>query len=200
MMIRPSTISRACPTIVVAALVAALTGGEVAAQQIQWATVPEAAEHKDLAQLQSLLLSGNVDPDAVGGESHRTGLDYAASFNDVPMSALLLQDGAHVNAPDNNGNTALYWAAERGNLAVMRFLIAHKATVDAANRVGVTPLMAAAQHNEPDAVRLLLMHGADPHKQDFTGRDAFGWAAGEPNVLAALSSVKLPPAYPAVAR
>lgn len=164
-------------------LACALAGGDAAAQPVYWSTVPMAAAHNETGQVQALLLKGGADPDAIDSTSGRTALDWAASFDNVTMAQVLLAQGAHVDARDPNGNTALYWAAERGTLAMMRFLIAHKAAADAANRVGVTPLMAAADHTQPEAVRLLLASGADPTKQDFTGRDAVGWAAGKPTVL-----------------
>jgi Ankyrin repeat len=50
--------------------------------------------------------------------------------------------------------------------------------------------MMAANKGQLLAVRLLLKRGADPQKQDYTGRDATGWAEGKPNILQALRSVK----------
>ncbi len=165
-----------------------LAGGAAVAQPVYWSTVALAAQHNETGQVQALLLKGGADPDAIESISNRTALDWAASYNNVLMAQILLAHDAHVDARDPSGNTALYWAAERGNLAVMRFLIAHKAQVDATNRAGTTPLMAAADNTQPEAVRLLLDHGADPKKQDFTGRDAAGWAAGKPSVLQVLAS------------
>jgi uncharacterized protein len=70
----------------------------------------------------------------------------------------------------------------------MRLLIARKAKVDFQNEQGITPIMVAADHAQPASVRLLIASGADPRKQDYTGRDAFGWAAGKPAVLQALNT------------
>jgi ankyrin repeat protein len=72
----------------------------------------------------------------------------------------------------------------------VQLLLDAKATVDAQNRQGITPLMMAANKGQLLAVRLLLKRGADPQKQDYTGRDATGWAEGKPNILQALRSVK----------
>ncbi|HUZ72904.1 MAG TPA: ankyrin repeat domain-containing protein [Stellaceae bacterium] len=179
----------------VAALGAAfgLAGGGAAAQpglMDSWYTVADAAAHNATAQVESLLLKGQSDPDGVNGASGRTALDYAVSFDNMTMATFLLAHGAHVDARDRSGDTALHWAAELGNLAMMRMLIAHKATVDATNRQGITPLMLAAANTQPEAVRLLIARGADPTKEDFTGRDAAGWAAGNPAVVAALDTKK----------
>lgn len=152
-----------------------------------WYTAALAASRNDMALVQQLMIAGGQDPDGTDSKNGRTALDYAASFNNVAMAQFMLDHGAHADARDALGDTALHSAAERGSIAVMRLLIANKAGVDIADRQGVTPLMVAAGHTQPQAVRLLLENGADPRKQDFTGRDAFGWAAGRANVLQALN-------------
>jgi len=171
-----------------AALAAA--GGEATAQGVldSWYTVALAASHNSTDEVEKLLLKGDADPDGIDSVSGHTALDYAVTYDNATMVKLLLDHGGHVDARDASGDTALHWAAELGNLAMMRLLIADKATVDAANRQGITPLMLAAAHSRPAAVRLLLASGADPNKEDFTGRDASGWAAGDPAVTAALET------------
>lgn len=171
------------------ALVAALGfwGGDAAGAN-DWYTVAIAASRNSTEQVLALLLQGGSDPDGADSVGGRTALDYAASFNNLAMAKVLLDHGAHVDARDPSGSTALHWGAERGNLEVMRLLIDNKAAIDAQNRQGITPLMQAASHTQPSAVRLLLASGADPRKQDYTGRDAFGWAAGKPAVLQALNA------------
>lgn len=112
-----------------------------------------------------------------------TPLCYAAQFGDVRMAQALLYYGAQVDARDPFGNTALHWAAQRGSTDVIQLLLGAKASVDTQNKQGVTPLMMAAKSGQVPAVRLLLKNGADPKKQDFTGRDSMGWADGKPGVL-----------------
>jgi ankyrin repeat protein len=171
-------------------LALALTASRAAAQidANGWYNIALAASHNETQQVQALLVEGGHDPDAIDSRSGRTGLDYAASFNNTEMAQILLDHRAHVDARDSFGNTALHWAAERGNLDVMRLLIDNKATVDFINRQGITPVMVAAEHAQPAAVRLLVASGADPRKQDYTGRDAFGWAAGKPAIVQALNA------------
>jgi ankyrin repeat protein len=164
-----------------------LLAGRAAADD-SWYTIAIAASRNETAAVQELLLDRMNDPDILDSTSGRTALDFAASFDNLQMAQILLDHGAHVDARDSSGNTALHWAAERGNLDVMKLLIEHKATVDFINRQGITPIMVAAEHEEPLAVRLLVESGADPHKQDYTGRDAFGWAAGRPATVQALNA------------
>lgn len=130
-------------------------------------------------------LQDHKDPN-VTDDNGETPLCYAAQFGDARMANALIYYGANVNAHDPFGNTALHWAAQRGATDVIQLLVDSKAVVDAQNRQGMTPLMMAAKSGQVLAVRLLLKSGADPKKQDFTGRDATGWAEGKPGVLVVL--------------
>ena len=105
----------------------------------------------------------------------RTGLIYAAILDNPMMARVLLAHDADTSLRDKLGNTALHWAAERGSTDVMTELLDAHASVDAVNNQGVTPLMLAVSNNHASAVRTLLAAHADPHKQDYTGRDAIGW-------------------------
>ena len=120
------------------------------------------------------LLNGGASPndrDDLG----RTGLIYAAILDNTMMARILLMHDAETGVRDKLGNTALHWAAQRGNTDVMNQLLDAHAPVDAVNNQGVTPLMLAVANNRTNAVRMLLAAHADPHKQDYTGRDALGW-------------------------
>jgi uncharacterized protein len=176
-------------TAVALALVAGCAG-QAAAQGAwdTWYSVADAASHNDTMQVAALLKAGDRDPDARESTSGRTGLDYAVTFDNLAMAKLLLDNSAHIDAPDKLGNTALHYAAQRGAIDFIHFLIANKATVDASNRQGMTPLMTAAEQGQAAAARLLLASGANPRKQDFTGRDAIGWAEGKPTVQQVLAA------------
>jgi uncharacterized protein len=153
-----------------------------------WVTVANAASVNKTDDVRMLLQQGK-DPNEVDSLG-KTALDYAAGFDNVEMAQVLLDHNAQTDARDSLNSTALHWAAERGKVDVMTLLIAHKATVDVQNRQGITPLMLAVEHNEMAAVRLLIQNGADPRKQDYTGRDAYGWGAGKNNILALLATAK----------
>jgi ankyrin repeat protein len=122
----------------------------------------------------------------------RTPLSYAASLGNTEMIKVLLDSGARIDYRDLSGATALHWAAETGHADVIRLLLAAKAPVDVTNRQGVTPLMMAADANKSDAARALLEGGADRKRQDFSGRDALGWAAGKPMIVSILQATKSP--------
>lgn len=146
-----------------------------------WYTVVSAAQQNKTGDVQALL-TDHRDPDDTD-EQGRPSLIWAVTYDNLAMAKMLLDHGAHVDLRDNFGNTALHWAAQRGSIAMMKLLIADKATVDIQNRQGETPLIQAVSNNKIEAARLLLANGADPKRQDYTGRDALGWAAGKPALL-----------------
>ena len=151
-----------------------------------WYTIGNAASLNKTDDVLFMLRRGD-NPNMYDGNG-RTPLDYAASFGNAPMAQALLENGARADYRDTFGNSALHWAAEGGKLDVVRVLLTAKAPVDATNKQGITPLMQAAGRGRNEVVRALLAAGADPKKQDFTGRDAEGWAQGQPNVMRTLQA------------
>lgn len=145
------------------------------------------ASAADNADHVTTLIAIGASPDDVD-KNGRSGLIYAALSNSSRIAQTLLDHGATVDQRDKFGYTALHWAAEHGSVAVMRLLLAARALVDAQSLQGITPLMLAARNGNVAAVRLLLQHHADPAKQDYTGRDAEGWAQNRPPVLQLLAS------------
>ncbi len=118
-----------------------------------------------------------------------TALMYAALNDNAQIAYILISHStAHLDVRDKFGNTALHLAAQRGSLDVMRELLEAKAPVDVPNHEGITPLMMAANNNHVEAVKLLLKYGADASKQDFTGRDALGWAGNKTAVVQLLKN------------
>ncbi len=171
-----------------AAFLLALCLGPVAARaQLSfpdWYTLANAAAQNKTEDVAALLRRGD-NPNFLDSFG-RTPLSYAAAFGNTAMVKLLLDGDARIDYRDTFGSTALHWAAEIGRTEAVKQLLSAKSPVDATNKQGITPLMLAAGGNKGDTVRVLLNAGADPRKQDFTGRDAMGWAAGKPNALRAL--------------
>lgn len=151
-------------------------------------TVPMAARNDKTDDVILMLQQGRL-PTGTDGTGE-TALGYAAQFGDARMAQALLYYKAPVNAKDQFGNAPLHWAARRGDTTIIQLLLDAKATIDAQNLQGMTPLMMAANTGQVQAVRLLLKNGADPHRGDFTGRDAVGWADGKPAVLQFLRAAK----------
>lgn len=187
---------KCCAAMIAAVCALALAPAQGVAQSIPlggfdlsgFYTIVQAAARNKTDDVKAMLIAGR-SPDAADADG-QTPLGYAASLGNAEMAQLLLRYNAPVDRRDQFGNTPLHWAAERGSVDIMRMLVAAKATIDVQNQQGITPLMMAASHNQVPAVRLLLQNGADPQKQDYTGRDAVGWAQGKPNVLQALRTGK----------
>jgi ankyrin repeat protein len=180
---------RLVPGLLAVALILLLAPGRGQAQLMtfpEWYTLANAAANNRPDEVAFILRRGD-DPN-FSDSSGRTPLGYAAANGNTAIVKLLLDGGARADYHDGFGSTALHWAAQTGRIDVVRMLLKAKAPVDAANKQGITPLMIAADANRGDIVRALLDGGADPKKQDFTGRDARGWAAGRANSLRALQT------------
>src|SRR5215468_427776 len=67
----------------------------------------------------------------------------AAMHGDKAAVRVLIGKKADVNAPQNDGSTALHWAVYRGDRELVQMLIRAGANVHAANREGSTPLWLA---------------------------------------------------------
>jgi hypothetical protein len=137
--------------------------------------VPKFASQNDLDGVRKAIFRG-ASP-SITDDAGVPAVDYAAKYNNVEIMSLLLQRGAGVTERDALGNMPIHWAAQQGSLEVLQILLDNQSPVDPTNRDGMTPLMLAARGGQTAAARLLLAKGADPHKQDFTGRDALGWAS-----------------------
>ena len=73
----------------------------------------------------------------------------------------LLEEGADVDAANEQGETALIRAAKQGHEVCVVELISAGADVDSADEDGWTPLMRAAQHGHEKCVAVLIGAGSD---------------------------------------
>jgi len=72
----------------------------------------------------------------------------------------LVENGADINACENNGNTPLMIASFCGHVNVVTFLIQHGADLGFQNNRGSTALHFAVTHSFSEIVHILLDHGA----------------------------------------
>jgi ankyrin repeat protein len=145
-------------------LIAAATGGQV-----------------DVVEF---LLGEGADLRAV----NKFGRDAVWNSQSPAMVALLIERGAQIDRPDEDGKTALSHRSWLGKTATIRALIEHGADVDWHDNNGKTCLISAGEGGKPDTARLLLAAGADPDGRDDNGNTALHWAArqGHPRTCAAL--------------
>lgn len=107
-----------------------------------------------------------------------------AAFNEnLELVRLLLNHGANPNPSTDVAFSAIFCAIEQHNVPIIEYLLQHGADVNANSGNGWTPLHAAVdiegdgalqRHREPTAAvtGLLLNYGADPTREDSSGRTA----------------------------
>jgi ankyrin repeat protein len=86
----------------------------------------------------------------------------SARTDDLPEVRKLIKEHADVNAPANDGSSALLWAAFHSDAEMTKALLAAGAWVDTPNHYGVTPLLQASRNGDVELMRALLEAGADP--------------------------------------
>lgn len=150
------------------------------------APLADAAEKKDLTQIDSLLKKQvDVNVTQVDG---MTALHWAAYHDDLPMTSLLIEAGANAKASNRYSVTPLSLACKNGNTAIVDMLLKAGADANALLRGGETALMTAARTGKAGPVKSLLTHGAKVNAKDRKGNTALMWAAaeGHAEVIAAL--------------
>ena len=87
-------------------------------------------------------------------------LANAVVADDMDRVKYLLDHGAHANAQDGDGYTALGNSVRFGFAPIAAYLVDHKADPNATDLSGWTPLMYATWSDQDELVRMLLAHGA----------------------------------------
>jgi ankyrin repeat protein len=106
----------------------------------------------------------------------------AAMRGDVAAVRALIAQKADVNAPQNDGATALHWAVYKGNKELVGLLVRAGANPKAANREGSTPLWLASINGDAAIIAGLLEAGADANEKLPLGRTPLMIAARTGNV------------------
>jgi hypothetical protein len=87
-------------------------------------------------------------------------LDSAVAQGDLKQTALLLDQGAVIDARDEAGRTPLMLAVTQNRLEIVRLLLSRGADPNAADNAGHTPLQQALMRNLRDVTALLEQAGA----------------------------------------
>ena len=156
------------------------------------------SERPNMAALRAEISRGNLNATLANGW---TALHSALLGGNAEAVAVLLEAGADVNKPANDGWTPLHMAAatfvgnaDHGNSQtasskydLFRLIMDRKPDVNAHTRDGWTPLHAAAanahtawrqqESHSLDRIRDLIRAGCPPEARDQNGRTALHWAA-----------------------
>jgi ankyrin repeat protein len=140
--------------------------------------LPDAAKKQDKAAIRELLKQ-HADVNARQPDG-ATALHWAAHWDDLETTELLVRAGADVNAANDFGVTPLSLACTNANAAVAEALLKAGANPNAALATGETPLMTAAHTGSALVVNALLAHGADVAATESSqGQTALMWAVSE---------------------
>ena len=113
------------------------------------------------------------------GENSDWKLMGAAQNNFPGEVKRLIDQGADVNATDEDGNTALMYASAEGHTVIVSMLIEAGADVNAKDIDGLTALMLASGEGHTETVSTLIKAGADVNAKTKEGWTALMAAADE---------------------
>ncbi|CAG0906441.1 unnamed protein product, partial [Cyprideis torosa] len=128
----------------------------------------------------NLLLHHGADPEAVTRPLHQTPLHMAAT---PETATLLIENGAEVNARDEEGQTPLPLTTLRDRHSIAQVLLSHGADPNIRGPLEQTPLHFASARGHHSIVDLLLAHGADVLATDLEGRTPLSLATTEEVIL-----------------
>ena len=106
------------------------------------------------------LIRQGADLNATDGEKKRTPLRWVAEYGLTEIAIALIDNGADVNAADQDDKTPLHCAAENGRMEIALALIEKGAKVDVANKYGDTPLRLAIEKGHKEIALALIAEGA----------------------------------------
>ena len=134
----------------------------------------DAAKNQDWAAVSTLLQEIAVDIPQPDGA---TALHWAAHWNHLETTDLLVTSNANVDAENDYGATPLWVACANRHTAIVERLLDAGANPNSGLRSVETVLMRCAHTGDPEAVRALLTHGASVDaKEPSKGQTALMWA------------------------
>jgi len=136
-----------------------------------------------------MLLDKGANPRARESQRHQTALMWAAANRQGPMTRLLVERGAELDAKtatdlmtplvsaepraqprSPGGMTALMFASREGCVDCVASMIEKGAAIDLPDPEGVTPLLWAIWNTRFDVAKYLIEHGANVNRWDWWGR------------------------------
>ena len=142
------------------------------------ASLIQAAGKGDEVRVRELITEGRPSED-VAKDALRIALQRAAGRGHEPLTRLLLEEGAEVNATLDGEVPPLYRAAELGRDNIVAALIQHGASTEAKDKAKRTAIFPAAQRDHRTTLSLLLSADADVNVKDEDGQTVMLCLASE---------------------
>jgi uncharacterized protein len=137
-----------------------------------------AASRGDAAEVERLIAEEGADPNAFDLCPDLTPLQCAAYHGHVAVIDVLLRGGAHVDAINADGGTALTFAAALGQLSCIAALVDAGADLAWMNHSGNTALHTTVAWAKHDCARFLLDAGADTQQRNNHGQRPVDMVSG----------------------
>lgn len=144
------------------------TALHIAAQTPGSVSIAELLIHHGAQKNASGLLRKNVTP-----------IHVAAFCGNMEVAALLIREGANVNAIDDHRFTPLHNAAAEGHVEVVSLLVSNGGSINARSEDGATPLYFAAKSGHLGAAKVLIGSGAKLDERDNQGNSPLTMAVHE---------------------
>jgi len=124
-----------------------------------------------------LLLDYDLDKVNLPNEDGQSFLMLAAFNGHTQLCEYIIKNGAHVEARDNSGRTALMYASTGPFAATVKMLLNNGANSNSVDHVEKwSALMNAAAEGQMEVVQILLEYGADKNLKDIDGDTAESFA------------------------
>jgi ankyrin repeat protein len=131
------------------------------------------------------MLAASLIALGVCGPASAQSIVAAAKARDFATALHLIDEGADVNAAEEDGTTALHWAVHYDDPEFATRLVTAGADVTAVNDYGSSPMTEAAIIGDPRVLALLIDAGADVDSPNSQGQTALMVVARTSNVAAA---------------
>jgi len=160
----------------------------------------KAVDKKDRTEFDELIAKNHTVINARDLSNGRTALHIAVARRDIVWLNYVAAEGANANLADNRGVTPVMLASQLGWIEGVQALIGHGAQVDVPNATGETPLISAVLQRDTQMMRALLKAGADPDRNDNSGRSARDYAQIDGRGSVTLAEIERSAKAPGAAR
>ena len=138
-------------------------------------------DEKSRLKQKEVIHSIEQDNSIVKKEHGQTDLQYYSHIGDMTMVKSLIDAYLHIDAQDDNGETALHLAVRSNHIDIVKDLLVHNADLELEDNNGRTPLFTAVKYGYKEIVELLLVNDANAQTYDKTEQTVLELASKNTN-------------------